>query len=119
AWDAFFTLEHMETIARRHARVQTGRPEKAVQYLMEFLMLFKNEGVHPLEGGILRRKRRRSRRPTLPREPALVFYPRLAFETGRKVWRYWRGFRKAKAIVRKVQNDPARWDYMDTAIAPL
>ena len=34
----------------------------------EFSMLYDNEGVHPLEGGVVRCKRRRrcSRRPGLP-----------------------------------------------------
>ena len=45
-------------------------------------MLYANEGVHTLEGGILRRKRRRSRRPGLPIEPAILFYPKFALEIG-------------------------------------
>ena len=63
AWDAYFTWEHMETVTRRHARLEGGRPKKALQYLNEFRMLYANEGVHTLEGGVVRRKRRKSRRP--------------------------------------------------------
>ena len=81
AWAAYFTWEHMETVTRRHARLEGGRPNKALQYLNEFRMLYENEGVHTLEGGVVRRKRRRSRRPTLPLEPALLFYPKFAFES--------------------------------------
>ena len=119
AWDSYFTWEHMETVTRRHARLQGGRPKKAMQYLIEFKLLYANEGVHTLEGGVARRKRRKSRRPSMPIEPALLFYPKFAYDSARKAWDYWRGFRRAKALVKRVSNDPARWDYLDDAIRPL
>jgi hypothetical protein len=119
AWDSYFTWEHMETVARRHARLPHGRPKRALQHMVEFKLLYANEKVHTLEGGVVRRKRRLSRRPTLPVEPALVFYPRFALECVRKAWNYWRGFRRAKALVAKIKADPARWDYIDTATSPL
>ena len=96
AWDTYFTWEHMETVGRRHARLENGRPHKAIQYMNEFRMLYENEGVHTLEGGVARRKRRRSRRPGLKREPAIVFYPNLALEMMRKAFSYWSGYQKAK-----------------------
>ncbi len=119
AWDAYFTWEHMETVTRRHARLAHGRPNKALQYLNEFRMLYANEGVHALEGGVIRRKRRRSRRPTLPREPAILFYPKFAFESARKIFNYWRGYRRERAVLKRVLADPARYDYEDLAIRPL
>ena len=61
-----------------------GRPKKALQYMIEFRCSTTNEGVHTLEGGVVRRKRRKSRRPTMKREPALLFYPKFAFESLRK-----------------------------------
>ncbi len=39
------------------------------------------EGVHPLEGGALRLKFRRDRRPGMKLENPLIFYPRYGFET--------------------------------------
>ena len=119
AWDAYFTWEHMETVTRRHARLEGGRPKKALQYLIEFKLLYENEGVHTLEGGVVRRKRRLSRRPGLPIEPALLFYPKFALESARKAWNYWRGFRRAKALLKRIENDPARHDYTDLATRPL
>jgi hypothetical protein len=116
AWATYFTWEHMETVARRHARLARGRPNKALQYLNEFRMLYENEGVHTLEGGVIRRKRRRSRRPTLKREPALVFYPKFTIESARKLFNYWRGFRKEKAVLKRVVNDPERYNYTDLAL---
>lgn len=119
AWAAYFTWEHMETVTRRHARLEGGRPKKALQYLNEFRMLYANEGVHTLEGGVIRRKRRRSRRPSFRREPALLFYPRFAAETVRKLASYWWGYRKEKALLKRIFSDPARYDYDDLSIRPL
>ena len=119
AWDAYFTWEHMETVTRRHARLEGGRPKKALQYLNEFRMLYANEGVHTLEGGVIRRKRRRSRRPSFRREPALLFYPRFAAETVRKLASYWWGYRREKALLKRILNDPKRYDYEDLATRPL
>jgi len=119
AWAAFFSDEHMETVARRHAARANGRPKKAAQYMNEFRLLYENEDMHPLEAGIVRRKRRRSRRSGLPLEPAILFYPRFALETVRKAWRFWRGLRRQKALVRRVVEAPDRYAYSDVAIRPL
>ena len=116
AWATYFTWEHMETVARRHARRKNGRPNKALQYLNEFRMLYNNEGVHTLEGGVVRRKRRKSRRPTLKREPALLFYPKFVFESLRKGFNYWSGFRKQKALLKRIVNDPERYSYTDLSL---
>jgi hypothetical protein len=119
AWRTYFTWEHMETVARRHARLPANRPKKAAQYLADFKLLYDIEGLHALEGGVFRRKRRRSRRPGLPVEAAWSFYPRHAFDSARKIARYLNGYRKARAIVRRVLADPARHEYDDLAVRPL
>jgi hypothetical protein len=119
AWRLFFTDEHMETVARRHAVRPGGRPKKAVQYLNEFKMLWEIEGLHAMEGGVLRRKRRASRRPGFRRELPGWFELKYALETAGKAWRYWRSYRRAAAIVRKVENDPRRYEYTDLAIQPV
>ena len=85
----------------------------------EFRLLYENEDMHPLEAGIVRRKRRRSRRSGLPLEPAILFYPNYALETARKAWRFWRGLRRQKTLVRRVVEAPDRFDYSDVAIRPL
>ena len=119
AWDTYFTWEHMETVTRRHARLEKGRPRKAFQYMNEFRMLYANEGVHTLEGGIIRRKRRKSRRPGMKREPALLFYPKFAAESLRKAFNYWWGFQRQKRLLKRIKEDPARYEYIDLATRPL
>lgn len=116
AWKAYFTWEHMETVVRRHAILPKGRPKKAAQYMNEFKMMFEIEHLHPLEGGIVRRKRRKSRRPGYRRVPALLFYPAFALECAGKAWRYWRYLRTEKRIVKRVSTDPARHAYTDIAL---
>jgi len=41
-----------------------------------FYASHKLEGVHPLQSGVFRRKRRSQRRPGFPHESAMIFYPR-------------------------------------------
>ena len=119
AWHIFFTDEHMETVARRHAVRPGGRPAKAVQYMNEFKMLWEIEGLHAMEGGVLRRKRRASRRPCFRRELPVWFELKYSLETAGKAWRYWRMYRNAARIVRKVESDPKRREYTDLAITPV
>lgn len=118
AWQTYYTPEHIETVSRRHARLPKGRPAKAAQYLNEFRMIYTIEGLHPLEGGVFRLKRRKARRPGMPVEPVWRFYPRFAVETASKLLRYARAFLQERAIVRRVKGDPARFDYTDIAVQP-
>lgn len=118
-WRLWFNDEHMERVARRHAARPGGRPKKAVQYMNEFKMLWEIEGLHAMEGGVLRRKRRTSRRPGFRRELPVWFELKYAAETARKAWRYWRMFRSGARIVRKVESDPERYAYTDLAIQPV
>ncbi len=100
--------------------LQGGRPKKALQYLIEFKLLYANEGVHTLEGGVDPAQAPQvAPARACPMEPALLFYPKFAWNRLRKAWNYWRGFQRAKGVVKQVSADPARWDYLDDAIRPL
>jgi hypothetical protein len=105
-------------VARRHAVLPANRPKKAAQYLTDFKLLYEIEGLHALEGGVFRRKRRLARRPGLRRVPAILFYPLHLVESVGKVARYLHGYRKSRAIVRRVLADPARYDYSDASLVP-
>ena len=118
-WQLWFDDEHLERVARRHAARPSGRPAKAVKYMNDFRMLWAVEGLHAQEGGVLRRKRRASRRPTFARELPVLFELKYAFETIGKVWRAVRMLRRAARIVRKVERDPNRYAYTDIAITPV
>ena len=118
-WQLWFDDEHLERVARRHAARPGGRPAKAIKYMNDFRMLWAVEGLHAQEGGVLRRKRRASRRPTFARELPVLFELKYAFETIGKVWRAVRMLRRAARIVRKVERDPNRYAYTDIAITPV
>jgi hypothetical protein len=77
------------------------------------------EKVHPLQSGYFRRKYRRDRRPGLPVENPVLFYPRYVFEQiskhvrgGVVIWRFLR-------VQKAVRADPKMRDYIDTAITPV
>jgi len=118
AWDIYYTPEHMQTIMRRAAAFDLG-----VSHLQGLLFMFSKavaiENLHPLQGGIWRRKYRRDRRYGLPIEPVWRFYPKLVGEIARKIGfmsRYWLQLERIK---RHVQKDPERRLYTDAALAPV
>jgi hypothetical protein len=80
AWSLYYTPEHMATILRRVAA--TGIPMNSlIKALVPFATTAHLENVHPLQGGLLRLKRRSERRPGLPRENIAIFWLRFAWET--------------------------------------
>ncbi len=118
SWAAYYSPEHVRTILRRTAASRLGRPRTTLTMILWFYLTVAFEGVHPLESGVLRRKFRRDRRPGLPRENPLLFYPRYVGGTFVKGWRYWRVYRRFKSILQEVQAAPDRSTYTDIAIAP-
>jgi hypothetical protein len=76
------------------------------------------EGVHPLEGGALRRKFRRDRRQGMKRENPLVFYTKYWGGTAIKVWQYARVYLQTKKMLDNALKAEDRWTYSDLAIAP-
>jgi hypothetical protein len=118
AWAAYYTPEHVRTILRRSAACRLGRPGTTLSTILWFYLMIEFEGVHPLEGGAVRRKHRRDRRYGLPLENPLLFYPRYAGGLLLRLWGYWRVYRRFKAILDEVLAAPDRWSYSDIAIAP-
>jgi hypothetical protein len=118
AWETYYTPEHMETVMRR--AVATGiSPGKMMFLLIWFYGCVTLEKIHPLEGGYLRRKVRRDRRPGFKVENPLVFYPRYVGELIAKhvailrfVWRMGR-------VRRQLKRDPQARLYSDEALTPV
>jgi hypothetical protein len=118
AWRSYFSWEHMETVGRRHARLSPNGCKKALHFMNMFKMTYEIEGLHALEGGVFRRKRRRARRPSFRREPALTFYPKHVAGSAIKLVRYVRETRKLMALIGRILADPARRDYTDVSLQP-
>src|SRR3954463_2698066 len=119
AWQAYYTPEHLRTILRRVAKNRPAMLNSITSTLLWFNTMIPLEGIHPLEGGMIRMKRRRDRRPGLPIESPLAFYPRLVRDTARKLRGYWSIYRRFHAIKNAVKADPDRRSYSDIATTPL
>ncbi len=116
AWDLYYSAEHIETIFRR-AKVSGIKPVRLLNHILQFYFTFIQENVHPLQGGYFRRKIRRHRRSTLPRENPLVFYPRRVREivaTHAKLAAFYLHLHR---IRRRVERDSR--PYGDPALLPV
>jgi hypothetical protein len=118
AWETFYSPEHMETVMRRAAATGIS-PGKTLFLLLWFYGCITIEKIHPLEGGYFRRKYRKDRRPTLPRENPLIFYPRYAGEIVSKHWHMARLILKMSRVRRAIKRDPNARSYMDQALTPV
>src|SRR5262249_48805268 len=83
AWQLYHSPEHNERPLRRGSVGGIG-PSRLATMIAAFSSFTEIENLHPLQGGILRLKYRRDRRPGLPIESVWRFYPGLAVETVRK-----------------------------------
>ncbi len=118
AWNAFYTPEHFETVMRRGEAFGLVY-RRTLEGLVFFRHCIAREGVHPMDGGLLRLKRRRDRRPGLRRENPLLFYPRFWWETAAKTWAIARDFTAFDALGKRIAAEPAKGDYRDRAILPV
>ncbi|MDQ2693925.1 MAG: radical SAM protein, partial [Pseudomonadota bacterium] len=107
AWDLYYTPEHVETVLRR-ARLG-GYPTAGMMVkLLSFYACVCLENIHPLEGGLVRRKYRRDRRPGLPLEKPLLFHGKYLAEMLLKYARLLRLTLHYRRIRRRVEReDPA------------
>ncbi|HIE64985.1 MAG: radical SAM protein [Nitrospira sp.] len=106
AWEAYYTPAHVEKVIRRSKKWGFNTREMMLK-LLSFYACAKIEKVHPLEGGFIRLKFRKDRRPGRSLENPLIFYPRYLWETLGKVVQYYRLVSLYKKIVRKVDQEPA------------
>jgi radical SAM superfamily enzyme YgiQ (UPF0313 family) len=116
AWDLYYSPEHVETVLRR-AKVWGYDTHNMMWKLLSFHAPPLLEHVHPLEGGLFRRKHRRDRRPGLPRENPLSFYARFGWETLVKHVRFAALYWRYRRTLWRVQRDSR--PYTDTALTPL
>jgi hypothetical protein len=116
-WKEFFSLEHMETVLRRAAATGIHLGNMVV-LLVWFHFCIVYEKIDPLQGGYLRRKYRKDRRPTLPIESPFVFYFRFIadliykhYKMARLAWRFHR-------FKERLERDPNAKNYTDVALTP-
>jgi hypothetical protein len=117
SWRRYFSFEHCETIMRRSAALRNFGNTLFAVFWFKGCMEFEN--VHPVEGGLLRIKARRNRRPTMPMEPAWRFYPRYWTEVVVKSARWLWLYAQLRRMYVRIKHDPKRWEYTDLAITPV
>jgi len=118
AWATYYTDEHIETVLRRAIATGTS-PGKTMFFIVWFKGCIGIEGIHPLEGGFLRRKVRKNRRSGSPLENPLVFYPKHITGTIWKQLQWITLYTRLRLIYRRVKYDPKRFEYMDLALEPV
>lgn len=120
AWEAYYTPEHVETVMRRTRQWGNRYLVDKVKWVMwSFHSTARIERLHPLDGGLLRRKVRTDRRSGMPLENPIVFHTRYAWEVLSKSVRlvamylfYQRRYRRVMAG-RSVAREP------DVAMEPV
>jgi radical SAM superfamily enzyme YgiQ (UPF0313 family) len=118
AWQRYYTIEHVEKVMRRVA-VTKANASNALFLITWFMGSINIERIHPLEGGFLRLKFRRDRRPGFPREPMWSFYPKYFAELSSKLVRWTHLYFKLRRIYLGIKHDPNRYTYTDTAMTPV
>jgi len=118
AWQRYYTIEHVETILRRAvaARIGAGNALFLISWFMGSINI---ERIHPLEGGFMRRRYRLDRRPSLPREPAWLFYPKHYASVVSRLTRWAALYIKLRRIYLRIKADPQRFAYTDMAMTPV
>jgi radical SAM superfamily enzyme YgiQ (UPF0313 family) len=116
AWDLYYTPRHVETVIRR-AKAWGYDLSNMAAKLLSFYAVAKLEKVHPLEGGIFRRKVRRDRRPGMPLENPVTFYARYVWEMLSGYTRYAAMVWQYRRIVKRVAADTA--PHLDVAMTPV
>ena len=125
AWRQYYTSEHMETILRRGAATGSSMA-RLWTYIFFFGTFVPFENVHPLQGGLFRRKYRRDRRPGMAVEPRWSFYPKYVVHTVMKYGRLLpiaiRLFATSRSLIkatRRGQIELARMRETDLALKPV
>jgi hypothetical protein len=117
-WEAYYTPEHIERVMRR-AAASSMSAGNVMFYCLWFYGCKTLEGIHPLEGGYLRRMYRRDRRPGLPREWPVLFhlkYLRHFWRAQYGILRLWLRFSKVR---KAIKADPHARAYTDLALTPV
>ncbi|MBL3590045.1 MAG: radical SAM protein [gamma proteobacterium endosymbiont of Lamellibrachia anaximandri] len=118
-WNHFYTFEHMETIFKRMVAMRSNKKLTTLHRLLFYREFKRVFHVHPLEGGFLRLKYRKDRRPSFPVEPAVIFYPKFVKETLFTMGKAIPTYIRLRLMLKRIWTDPSRFEYVDQAITPI
>lgn len=116
AWHLYYSPEHVETLLRR-AHACGPRAKRLAAMIFLYYGSYRFENVHPLQCGVLRRKVRTTRRPGLPRENPLLFYPRRLWELGSTHAAGGTYYLWLQRLRQRIERDPNAASYTDLALS--
>jgi hypothetical protein len=118
AWHLYYSPQHIATLLRR-AKVSGIRTTRLAFTIFYFYASYAFEHVHPLQSGVLRRKNRRQRRSTFPRENIAAYVLRRTrdfFKTYPPGLRFlWR----LEVLRRKIEREPNEHAIPDLTLQPI
>ncbi len=117
-WNRYYTFKHMETVLKRAAALGSNLKINTVVQLVMYREYRRLYGIHPLEGGWIRLKNRKDRRPSLAQEPILVFYPKVLIEFFYTSTVILSCYFRVNRMMKKIWSNPKRFEYKDIAITP-
>ena len=115
AWEIYYSPAHVETVLRR-AKCWGYDMRNMMWKLLSFHAPPRLEHVHPLDGGIFRRKYRRDRRPGMALENPLSFYAKEGWSMLSKHTRFAALYWQYRRTLRRVMRDAT--PYTDLAMTP-
>jgi hypothetical protein len=118
AWRHYYTTDHITTVLRRAAATRCNGGN-ALFLLTWFKGSIEYEKIHPLEGGFLRLKFRRDRRPGMPVVSAWRFYTSHLVGTAVNVAKWAALYFRLRLIYLGIKRDPRNSEYTDLAITPV
>ena len=89
---------------------------KALFLMLWFYVCIKYEHLHPFEAGFFRRKSRHERRPGLPLENPLIFYPKRLWQVVSTHVKVLLLLNRWGAMRRRIKSDPNAANYTDVSL---
>jgi len=119
AWRAYYTPEHMVTVLRRVFGLRSNKRRFTLNRMVWYHFYSRGRFRHyRQEGGFLPMRARTDRRPEMGSEAPLTFYPRNAAYVAHWLFRYASIWCWLRYQLWKIERDPKRFDYRDTALTP-
>ncbi|MCG6862165.1 MAG: radical SAM protein [Chromatiaceae bacterium] len=118
AWKTYYSDEHIITNLKR-ARASGISIGKVLGSNVHYALVPELEGIHPLEAGLFRVRRRKDRRPGMAIENPLVFYPKYSWRFVRSHWKAARVLLKFHRVRKALDADPDAVNYTDRALTPV
>jgi len=116
AWQRFYTFDHMETVFRRMFALGSNKKLTTANRLYWYSYFYTYTNTHPIDGGFRPIRKRHDRRPTLPRENPLLFYPKHAARIVYQHVTIRLHMHRVRKLMERVRRDPDTTGYVDAAI---